>query len=364
MLKVIHAADFHLDSAFAALEPEKARQRRREGRELLGRLAGLVLEEQADLVFLAGDLFDGEQVYPETLEALFAALERMNCPVFIAPGNHDPYLPGSPYAAASWPENVHIFRDREITAVVLEELNCVIHGAAFTGMEREDQPLAGFSAPDDGRIHLMCIHGEIAAPDSRYGGIMREQIATSGLDYLALGHIHQFSGLQKEGSTFWAYPGCPEGRGFDELGEKGVLSVTVEKGSVHSQFIPLCRRRYRILRVDVTDRSPVQALEEMMPATAGEDICRVIFTGETSSDGVDLRAIEGSFAHRFYALQLRDETTIARDIWDRAEEDSLRGLFLQNLRQQYEAANTEEEREKITRAVRFGLAAMDGRDLG
>ena len=34
MLKFIHAADFHLDSAFAALPPEKAAERRREQREL------------------------------------------------------------------------------------------------------------------------------------------------------------------------------------------------------------------------------------------------------------------------------------------------------------------------------------------
>ncbi|MBE6940545.1 MAG: hypothetical protein E7457_07000, partial [Ruminococcaceae bacterium] len=86
MIRIVHASDFHLDSAFAGLPEEKARQRRQEGRLLLDRLSALVREEQADLVLLAGDLFDGQRVYPETLEYLSRALANMGCPVFVAPG--------------------------------------------------------------------------------------------------------------------------------------------------------------------------------------------------------------------------------------------------------------------------------------
>ncbi len=49
MPKIVHAADFHLDSAFGGLPTEKARERRRESRELTGRLARLVLEEKAEV---------------------------------------------------------------------------------------------------------------------------------------------------------------------------------------------------------------------------------------------------------------------------------------------------------------------------
>ena len=103
------------------------------------------------------------------------------------------------------------------------------------------------------------------------------------------------------------------------------------------------------------------------PAAVGPfsaaDILRVVFTGGTGEAGVDLPALETPFAHRFYSLEFQDRTRVGEDIWKRAEEDSLRGLFLRDLRQQYAAAAGEAEREKIIRAVRFGLAAMDGRDL-
>ena len=55
MLNIIHGADFHLDSPFSGLSPERAAQRRGEQRDLLTRLAQLAREKQADLVLLSGD---------------------------------------------------------------------------------------------------------------------------------------------------------------------------------------------------------------------------------------------------------------------------------------------------------------------
>lgn len=63
MLKFIHAADFHLDSAFAALTPQQAAARRRESRDLPVRLANYVNQNGIELVLLAGDLFDSADAY-------------------------------------------------------------------------------------------------------------------------------------------------------------------------------------------------------------------------------------------------------------------------------------------------------------
>ena len=152
MLNILHAADFHLDSPFSGLTAAQAAQRRQELRQLPARLAQLVQTEQADLVLLPGDLFDGERVYPETVAALAQALGEMAVPVFIAPGNHDFYGPQSPYARVNWPGNVHIFTTPDLESVELPDLNCVVHGCAFTAPRREDDPLAGFSASKDGKL--------------------------------------------------------------------------------------------------------------------------------------------------------------------------------------------------------------------
>ena len=359
-MRILHGADFHLDSAFRALPPEKAVQRRRESRDLLDRLADLANDRAVEAVLLSGDLFDGGQVYRETLERLTQALGRIRCPVLIAPGNHDPYCPGSPYCQMNWPENVHIFHSGTIEAVRLP--GGVIYGAAFTGPAQEKSLLEGFSVPADGGVHIMCLHGDLAA-DSRYNPISSRAIGESGLTYLALGHVHQASGLCRQGNTVYAYPGCAEGRGFDETGEKGVLLVQAEPGQVTSESIPLCARQYRIVTADVTGREVRQAAEEAAASVPPEDILRLVLVGETGEDGADLAGLESALCSRFFAFQLRDQTTVAQDLWAKAEEDSLRGLFLRQLRERYQTAGSQEEREAVILAVRFGLAAMDGRDL-
>ena len=63
-------------------------------------------------------------------------------------------------------------------------------------------------------------------------------------------------GLRRAGETWWAYPGCPEGRGFDETGEKGALLVTLDSSGAEAEFVPLAMRRYEILTADMTGDDP------------------------------------------------------------------------------------------------------------
>ena len=363
MLKFIHAADFHLDSSFGALTAQQAAQRRRESRELAFRLANYVNQNGIDLVLLAGDLFDSASAFRETGEQLAQALGQMQAKVFIAPGNHDWYGPGSPWVTVDWPENVHIFKENVLTAVELPEWDLTIHGAAFAAQEQAAGFLSGFTAPADGRTHIGLLHGEVDPAQDRYGPIHKEEIAASGLAYLALGHIHKRTEPMLFGRTLCAWPCCPEGRGFDELGEKGFYEGTMEHGKLSLTFVPFARRRYEILEVDVTGKNPRSAVEEALPTDTAPHLYRILLTGETGESGVNTQALQEALADRFYALDIRDHTRMTEDIWQRAEEDSLRGLFLRELRTKWQAAS-EEEQEIITKAARFGLAALEHRDLG
>ena len=353
MIKIIHGADFHLDSPFAGLSPERAAQRRGEQRELLDRLARLAREREAGLVLLAGDLLDSEHAFRETAQALRKSLASIPCPVFIAPGNHDFYSPRSIWAALDWPDNVHIFTSDALERVELP--GCTLWGRAFTDAHQDACPLEGLEVPGDGRLHLACLHGAVG-PDSGYGPISPLDIAASGLDYLALGHVHQASGLQRVGNTFWAYPGCPEGRGFDEPGEKGVLYVEAEPGHVTAQFVPLAKYRYEIAAVDVTGAADqLAAVRAALPEDTQNLICRIILTGEGNAP--DLAALDRALSPEFYGLTLIDRTRLPRDLWERREEDALTGLFLRTM---WEKCQSEPDNPLYQLAARYGLAALEG----
>lgn len=350
-LRIIHAADLHLDSPFEALG-ERAALRRREQRELLFAIANLAREKQAQLVLLPGDLLDSDSAYSETVSAISAAFGDLDCPVFIAPGNHDFLSPGSPYERSPLPENVHVFRGNW-EKVELPELGCRVYGAGYTDIICPPL-LRGFHAErEEGMLNIGVLHGDLTRGDSRYCPITAEDVAGSGLDYLALGHQHAYSGLLRFGDSVCAYPGCAEGRGFDECGKKGILYIEVSPGEVKGEFIPIAQRRYEIIELDITDGIPP------MPTGHEQDIVRIILRGETER-APDTAALGKQWEPGFFALQLRDRSTLRRELWEGSAQDSLRGLFLRKMREKYDAAPTEEARESVIQALRWGLAALEG----
>lgn len=98
MIKLLHAADLHLDSPFSGLSPEQAAARRKEQRELPAKLAELCRIHGCDALLLAGDVFDGESVAPETVEALLAAFAACPCPSFSRRETMTPSPPPHPIA--------------------------------------------------------------------------------------------------------------------------------------------------------------------------------------------------------------------------------------------------------------------------
>lgn len=353
-LKILHAADLHLDSAFEALGAAKAALRRSEQREMLRRIFAIADERKVDLVLLAGDVFDYAPVaYAETVSELRKVLDACRAQVFVSPGNHDSYRAASPWAN-SFGENVHIFKSETTQCVELTELGARVYGCAFTDAVAS-APLRGFHAEKTESVYSIGVfHGDTRSPDSRYGAITAADIEGSGLNYLALGHVHNATPLQKTGGTYWCYPGCPEGRGFDECGEKGVYYVELASGECRAEFIPTCTRKYEVLEVDAS-----QEILPQLPANTENDVYRLVLCGECER-APEVQALEMQLAPRFFALQIKDKTRPVQDIWERAAEDSLRGLFLRRMKDALDRAEDEAQREKIIQAVRWTLAALDG----
>ncbi len=354
MIKILHAADLHLDAAFSSLPPSLAAQRRAEQRHALSDLADAC--KGCDLVLLAGDLFDSAHIYRDTVEALKACFREISAPIFIAPGNHDCLSAGSPYLSEDWGENVHIFKTNQIECVRLEALGCDVYGAGYL-MPEQAPLLDNFFVKDENVINLMVLHADAKA-NSPYAPVTPAQIAASGLDYLALGHVHTRAS-EKLGATLCAYPGCMMGRGFDECGQKGVLCVNVQKGAAQAEFLPIRGRKYEILTVNVGE-NPLQDIEAALPDGCAEDCLRIILKGE--SDPIDLDVLQNALAHRFFSLSLRDETLPKQSLWAAVSEDSLRGHFLRELRTKFDTAD-DGERQNIAHAARLVLALMDGREV-
>ena len=349
MLKIIHAADLHLDSAFAALNNEQARERRAQQRALVQKIVEIGNEEQVDIILLAGDLFDGQNAYYETAEALSGAFAKSRAKIFISPGNHDAYVRTSPYRSVKFSDNVHIFTSEEIGRVALPELGCVVYGAGFTTPACEESLMEGFSANDDA-IKLMVLHGEVTNSPSKSNPISISQIADSNLTYLALGHVHATEGVLKAGNTRYAYAGAPEGRGFDETGDKGIYIGTISSDEVNLEFRKISPYLYTECIINAKDND----IEKYLQGDHGFEVCRYILSGV--SEKVDVAALQEKYENNFYKLNVVDRTTPPVDIWEGLQEDSVKGMFLRRLKEMDIDDNIREK------AAFYGVSAIENRE--
>lgn len=343
MIKILHSGDWHLDSPLQG----KTAALRAELHKIPGKLATLCKEEECDLVLLSGDLFDGGYTQ-ESYRLVYDALKKMAVPVFISPGNHDFISPESPYEKELWPENVCIFKKQQIQWADLPELGLRVYGAGFESM---DCPALLDEFHAEGNA-VGVFHADPTQRNSPYNPITKNQVAQSGLKYLALGHVHKGDSF-REGDTLCAWPGCPVGRGWDEQGEKGALIVTLDE-DVRLQFVCLGAPQFYDLSVDAS-----VGVNAVLPAVANADFYRITLTGE--SEPIDLEALQAQFA-QFPNLALRDETVVPVDVWQSAGEDSFEGVYFAMLKDMLETAS-EEEKAKIMLAAKLSRRLLDGQEV-
>lgn len=349
-LRILHTADWHLDSPLRSL-PEEAAASVRASLERLPRLIAEVCRREAcDMMLLAGDIFDNPQPTRSTVETLKSALAQCGIPVFISPGNHDYCSSDSPWLTEHWPKNVHIFTG-SLSYTDVEALNCRVYGAGYKSMDCQGL-LEGFRAEGNARWCVGVLHGDPMNLTAPCCPVSAAQVRESGLDYLAMGHIHA-KGSYRAG-TVCAWPGCPMGRGWDETGEKGVYIVELEEAA-SLRFLPLGLPQFHsetaVIRTDA-----LSALEAVLPAASSPDFFRVTLTG---SGSVQIPKLQRQYAHLGYLL-LQDETRESRNLWDWAGEDSLRGLYFQKL----QALSREEETSDIASlAAAISMTLLDGREV-
>lgn len=350
-LKILHTADWHLGSAFRQFQEPHREYLKQQQKLLPQKVADLCRRENCQMMLLAGDIFDA-QPSRDWVDLVKNSLKSCGVPVLIAPGNHDFCAAGSPWLENSWPDNVYIFTGRP-EAVLLKELDCRIYGAGYTGMDCPGL-LEGFRAEGPEKYHIGLFHADPIQTGSPYCPITAAQVRQSGLSYLALGHIHK-AGAFRAGDTLCAWPGCPMGRGWDELGSKGVCIVTLEDHA-QVQAVTLDTPRFHTLQADIGEDA-AQALEALLPAGENPDFFRITLTGTGYPSLSELY-------HRFSRiphLELLDHTEEPQDLWTDSDEDSLEGLYFRMLRTAMEA--DPENAEHIRLAAEISRKLLNGREV-
>ncbi len=396
MVRLIHTADLHLDSAFSSrFSKEEAEERRQSLLMAWNRLLSYGIEKKVQAVLIAGDLFDSAVVSRSTMEIFLSSIRRNpDISFFYLRGNHD--TENTFRFQENLPKNLFLFSKGGKKYRLNEKL--ILAGKEYYGStERNKDGFPGQSFWDfkEEDCNLFMLHGELTESDIRYplesasgigvrneesaeqdrnaenevqdnAGISLKALSRYPVHYLALGHIHK-RGEGQFGSIRYAYPGCLQGRGFDEEGEKGFfyLEVNEETKEIQTEFIPIKEGEFRILELELCEEddslSALEKIEEKIKeeACTEKDSLRILLKGEKSPEGErNLRYLERALSERFSYVEVKEESRLVLRKEDYIHEKSLKGEFLRMVSDS--ESLSEEEKEKI---ILLGIGLLQGEEL-
>ncbi len=366
MPKFLHTADVHLDSPFSAHFDAKGAALRRS--EILRCVSDMIDKAKGlDLLLIAGDLFDGAAVSPDTIAFLKRKFSEIpDTKVFIVAGNHDPYTQDSVYARESFGSNVHVF-GTEVECVELSDLKTRIWGVSFDGTYKDERIPVLPIEKVGGITDIILLHGDLVSigGESQYNPIDKYFIKNCGADYLALGHIHKRTEAECIGNTYFAYPGPPEGRGFDECGDMGCYIVNIEDGVVDVKFEKTSKRRMFHVDTDVSGAQDILDVANIIKSRINEvgtknDFYKITLTGRVESGLVNLDVIKEELSEIYYT-ELYDETRLNYNIEELLSQNTLCGEFVRLMQQKISAADVL-EKEILEEAMHTGIEALLGGD--
>jgi hypothetical protein len=410
--RFLQVSDLHLGRSFGWLPPEKRSERRADQRRALERVVRESIERGVHAILIPGDLFDGDGVDAESMAFAMRVFETTGCPpVFIAPGNHDPWSETSQLWSPrllkargwAWPERVHIFQSVGWTAVPVPNLgNVRVWGRCFTSNAvSTNRPLAEGSvilpaSADAQGLEMAIFHGSnesncppgqaITAPFSE------KELGYSPFSYHAVGHYHVPSRIEQRSAgvtsttgrgvsgaasagTRLAYAGSAVALDLTETGEHGALEVRIEYGFrqpfVEVEPIRLDRRRAFDLVADVTGCSSAEQVDRRVQKSFDEagaselDLVQVRLSGRLAR-GVRYTGAGPELQRRAFFMRV-DVRGVRPDYdlesYTREEPTTTEQRFARSLLDRIAAEKDPVERAVLESALYYGLDAFKLREV-
>ena len=414
MVRLIHTADLHLDSAFSSrFSKEEAEERRRNLLIAWNKLLQYGIERKVQAILISGDLFDSPVVSRSTMEIFLSSIRKNpEISFFYLRGNHD--TKNTFRFRDDLPKNLFLFSKEGKKYRLKEKL--VLLGQEFYGTERrnefpeepygterrsefpeesygtesllelpefpeelvEEELLSPSSAKDavqsiwnlkEEDCNILMLHGALreGGPEvQNEQGISLKQLSRYPIHYLALGHIHKRE-EGKCGSLNYIYPGCLQGRGFDEEGEKGFYYVEIEEETkeIKAEFVPLKEGEFRIIPLFLSEEDGTLDAEEKIreslkkEGTEAKDSVRIILKGEKrAGEERNLRYLEKQLEEEYAYIEIKEETKLKLRKEEFIHEKGLKGEFLRMVCES--ESLSEEEKEKL---MILGIGLLQGEEL-
>lgn len=353
-MRIIHTSDLHLSSALNTfLTGEKIRERKGELFASFDRMVEEAVRLGVGAIIIAGDLFDSDKITTGDCKRVIGTIERYpNITYFYVAGNHE--------------------RGAFVDRIIDKPKNLIVFGEEWEYYTTNDICIIGRSqieagmfqslVCEDGKKNIVILHGEPTEKSSALGIGLREA-GEKPIDYLALGHYHSYGVYKISNRGIAVYPGTPEGRGFDEVGEKGFVLIDTDGQRIKHSFIPFAKRTIHHIKMNISGAERrIEVEDRILERLSGipkSDLVRVELVGHVDpGDYIDIGALSHRFVNNYYHFEIKNNTRVWLSPESYRFDKSLRGEFVRLLNEANDL--TEEERGLV---ALMGIRALGGEGL-
>ncbi|HSK53067.1 MAG TPA: DNA repair exonuclease [Clostridia bacterium] len=383
MLRIVHTADVHLGARHADLGEQAAAQRERQFAAFRATV-DLAIAERVDLFLIAGDLFDSNVQPRRSVERVAAELQRLvdaKIRTVITPGTHDVYDRASVYRAydlaamAGSPAGADFVTvlTPERPFVHLRACDVIVFGPVFATKRAPKSPFDGLDTTiiPEATYRIAMIHGAIAIPGKTEHDdvvITTEEIAASGLDYVALGHWHSAQ-QARAGTVAYAYAGAPEPIALDQDRAGKALLVQIDPHKdVTIEERQVGRTTFEKLRIDAAAIASQPAFIEGVARRADPDLVLDVRIDGVRPDQLDLHLdeIEAALGPHFLKVRVRDASLPALTEGPLPSADTIAGAFIRDMEGSVaalEAAGKADEAAEARDVLRLGRLLLAGHEV-
>lgn len=362
-MKIIHCGDLHLDSKMTSnLSKEQAKERKMEILRTFARMVDYAKNNGVKAIMIAGDLFDTHNISATARNMVKDTIvSNPDIDFFYLKGNHDDdnFLS----RLDETPENLKLFKDTWKT---------YSYGTVtITGLELDPSNKSSVYNSlvlDHDKFNIVLLHGQLTEYGNRNDAeaINLSDLKNKNIDYLALGHYHEYSDGSLDARGAYCYCGCLEGRGFDECGDKGFVLVEIDEHLKRAtfEFIPFGYRTLYTIPVDVSGVMTTQdAAIKIEQAISEKDyssrsLVKLVLCGDVDVDcEINCDFLQDMFQSYFYYEKVYDETKLKIDYNDFEKDVSLKGEFIRMV------LNSDLDEDKKSEVIRCGIQALIGEEI-
>jgi len=254
-VQILHCSDTHLDKNFNIANLARVQERKEDLNRNFSAAVDYALRNKPDLFLMTGDIFD--RVSPGNAARILVTekirqLKEAGISVFLIGGNHDVPKLGSQHLAIDVLSSAGLATvfsrsdEFEKQTLQVDGKSICIAGKSYFSQVESQNPLRGLKVPTEGDYNLLMIHGSLqglnvfsSVPEMVSQNPFRPEDIKSGLNYLALGHFHNYYERDHEGCKI-VNPGSTEKLSWAEMNdEKGFVWAELHGSNVSTEFVKL-----------------------------------------------------------------------------------------------------------------------------